>query len=56
MNALAWLAVILVVIWLVAVVFFKVIGFAIHILLIAAACMFIAWAARKFTGGGSAAP
>lgn len=50
MNALAWLAVVLIAIWLAGVVFFKLVGFAIHLALIAAVVLLIAWAVRKFTG------
>jgi hypothetical protein len=56
MNALAWLAVLLIAIWLTGVVFFKIVGFAIHLALIAAVVLLLAWAVRKFTGasGGHA--
>ena len=55
MNALAWLAVALVVVWFLGVAFFKVVGFAIHLALVAAVVMLIAWAVRRFAGprGGS---
>ncbi|HEX2877567.1 MAG TPA: DUF5670 family protein [Polyangiaceae bacterium] len=52
MNALAWLAVVLLAIWVSGVVFFKIVGFAIHLALIAAAVLLIAWAIRRFTGAG----
>ena len=56
MNALAWLAVLLIAIWVGGVVFFKIVGFAIHLALLAAVVLLIAWAVRKFTGtsGGHA--
>ena len=46
----------LIAIWLAGVVFFKIIGFAIHLALIVAAVLLLAWAVRKFTGasGGHA--
>jgi hypothetical protein len=50
MNALAWLAVVLIAIWVAGVVFFKVVGFAIHLALGAAVILLIAWAIRRFTG------
>jgi hypothetical protein len=53
MNALAWLAVVLIAIWFAGVVFFKLVGFAIHLALIAAIVLLLAWAIRKFTGAGS---
>lgn len=52
MNALAWLAVVLLAIWLAGVVFFKLVGFAIHLALIAAVLMLVAWAFGKFSGSG----
>jgi hypothetical protein len=54
MNALAWLAIVLIAIWLSGVVFFKVVGFAIHLTLIGAVLMLIAWAVGKFSGNRAA--
>lgn len=53
MNALIWLAVVLMGVWLVGVLFFKVVGFAIHLALIAGVVMLIAWAIRRFTGAAA---
>jgi hypothetical protein len=53
MNALGWLALVLIAIWLAGVVFFKVVGFAIHLALIAAVVMLIAWAVGKAKGASS---
>jgi hypothetical protein len=47
MGGLIWLAVVLAVIWVVAVVFFKVVGVFIHILLIVAVLAFIFWMVRR---------
>jgi Family of unknown function (DUF5670) len=54
MNALAWLALVLLAIWVAGVAFFKIVGFAIHLALIAAVVLLIAWAVRKMSapGGG----
>lgn len=56
MNALAWLAVVLIAIWMAGVVFFKVVGFAIHLALLAALLLLAAWAYRKFTGASAPSP
>jgi membrane protein implicated in regulation of membrane protease activity len=53
MNSLAWLAVVLIAIWVAGVVFFKIVGFAIHLALIAAVVLLIAWAVRKFTSASN---
>ncbi|MDF3068780.1 MAG: hypothetical protein K0R38_4381 [Polyangiaceae bacterium] len=47
MNALAWLALLLIVIWLVAVVALKVVSLAIHLALLAAVVLLVAWALRR---------
>jgi hypothetical protein len=47
MNALAWLALLLIVIWLVAVVALKVVSLAIHLALLAAVLLLVAWALRR---------
>ena len=53
MNALVWLALVLIAIWVAAVAFFKIVGFAIHLALVAAVVMLIAWGVRKMSGPGS---
>lgn len=50
MNALAWLALVLIVIWLVAVVALKVVSLAIHLALLAAVLLLVAWALRRGKG------
>ncbi len=50
MNALVWLAMALVVIWLVAVVALKVVSLAIHLALLGAVLLLIAWALRRGKG------
>lgn len=50
MNALAWLALVLVVIWLVAVVALKVVSLTIHLALLGAVLLLIAWALRRGKG------
>jgi len=52
MNALVWLAVALAVLWFFGIVFFKIVGFAIHIALIAAVILFAIWLYRKTLGSG----
>jgi hypothetical protein len=57
MNALGWLAVVLIIVWVTGIAVFKVVGFAIHLALIAAVLMLVVWAVGKFSGsksGGSA--
>lgn len=51
MNALVWLAIALVVLWFLGVAVFKVVGFAIHLALIAAVLLLIAWGVRRVLGG-----
>lgn len=51
MNALVWLALALAVLWFLGVAVFEVVGFAIHLALIAAALLLIAWGVRKVMGG-----
>jgi hypothetical protein len=53
MNALGYLALVLIAIWVAGVVFFKVVGFAIHLALIAAVVMLVAWAVGRAKGAGS---
>lgn len=50
MNALAWFALVLLAIWVAGVAFFKIVGFAIHLALIAAVILLIAWAVRRLSG------
>ena len=50
MNALAWFALILLAIWVAGVAFFKVVGFAIHLALIAAVVLLVAWVVRNMSG------
>ncbi len=50
MNALAWLALVLIVIWLVAVLALKVVSLAIHLALLGAVVLLIAWALRRGKG------
>jgi hypothetical protein len=50
MNALAWLALVLLAIWVAGVVFFKIVGFAIHLALVAAVLLLLAWVVRKMSG------
>lgn len=52
MNGLAWLALVLLAIWIAGVAFFKIVGFAIHLALVAAVLLLIAWAVRKMSGSG----
>jgi hypothetical protein len=49
MNSLIYLAILLVVIWLVAVIVVKVTGFFLHLLWIAAVVLFVIWLIGKFT-------
>lgn len=55
MNALLWFAFVLLAIWVAGVAFFKLLGFAIHLALVAAVLLLIAWTVRKMSGpsGGS---
>jgi hypothetical protein len=50
MNSLVWIAVLLVVIWVVARVFLAVTSALLHIIWIIAIIALIIWAVRKFTG------
>lgn len=50
MNGLLWLAVLLAVLWFLGVAVFKVVGFAIHLAVIAAVVLFAIWAFQKVTG------
>lgn len=50
MNALAWLALVLLVVWLVAVVALKVVSLTIHLALLAAVLLLVAWALRRGKG------
>ena len=50
MNSLIWIAVLLVIIWVVARVFLAVTGALLHVLWIIAIIALIIWAVRKFTG------
>jgi hypothetical protein len=50
MNALVWLAVALGILWLVAVAAFKIVGFAVHLALIASVVLLAVWAVRKVIG------
>lgn len=50
MNALAWFALVLLAIWVAGVAFFKIVGFAIHLALIAAVILLIAWTVRRLSG------
>lgn len=52
MNRLLWLALALVALWVVAVTAFGVVGFALHLALLAAALLFIAWLVRRATVDG----
>jgi hypothetical protein len=54
MNALIWLALALMVVWLVAVLALKVVSMAIHLALLAAVLLLIAWALRR--GKGQVSP
>jgi hypothetical protein len=49
MGGLIWLAIVLAIIWLLAVVFFKVAGFLIHIVLIVAVILFVLSLIRRAT-------
>ena len=49
MNSLIYLAILLVIIWVVAVIVVKVTGFFLHLLWIAAVVLFIIWVIGKFT-------
>jgi Family of unknown function (DUF5670) len=51
MNALLWLAGVLLALWLAAWLVFEVAGFAIHLLLLAAVVLLIGWVVRRATGG-----
>jgi hypothetical protein len=53
MNALAWLALVLLAIWVAGVAFFKIVGFAIHLALVAAVVLLIAWTVRRMSGPSS---
>ncbi len=50
MNSLIWIAVLLVVIWIVARVFLGIISGLLHVIWIIAIIALIIWAVRKFTG------
>jgi hypothetical protein len=50
MNALAWLALVLLVVWLVAVVALKVVSLAIHLALLGSVLLLVAWALRRGKG------
>lgn len=49
MNALLWIAIILIVLWLLGFALFEVAGFLLHVLLIIAVIMLIVWAIRRAT-------
>jgi hypothetical protein len=48
MATLIWLALLLFAIWLVAVVFFRVLGCALHLLVVAAAVLAVVWVVMTF--------
>lgn len=48
MNNLLWIAVVLVIIWVVAAVTKFVVGAVIHLLLVLAAILLVVWFVRKF--------
>ena len=50
MNSLIWIAVLLVIIWVVARVFLAVTSALLHVIWIIAIIALIIWAVRKFTG------
>ncbi len=50
MNSLVWIAVLLVIIWVVARVFLAVTSALLHVIWIIAIIALIIWAVRKFTG------
>ncbi|HEX8280674.1 MAG TPA: hypothetical protein VF551_04810 [Chthoniobacterales bacterium] len=50
MNSLVWLAVVLVVVWIVARIFLAVTSALLHLLWIAAIVFFVIWIFRKVTG------
>ncbi len=53
MNVLIWIAVALGILWALAVTVFKMVGLAIHLTLVVAALLVVAWAAQKVFGGRS---
>lgn len=56
MGFLLWVAAAFVIAWLILAVFVKVAGFAVHLLLFAAAVALIAWAVRRFAAGTTHRP
>lgn len=49
MNSLIWLAILLVIIWVVAIVVLKITGAILHLLWIVAVVLFVIWLIRKVT-------
>ncbi|MFL6530178.1 MAG: DUF5670 family protein [Chthoniobacterales bacterium] len=47
MNSLIWIAILLVIIWVVALVVLKITGAILHLLLIVAVVLFVVWLIRK---------
>lgn len=56
MGSLLWLAAALVAVWIVLAVVVHVAGFAVHLLLFAAAIALMAWGVRQFQGRSSRTP
>lgn len=50
MNSFLWLAILLIVVWIVARVFLAVTGAMLHLVWIIALVLLVIWAARKMTG------
>ncbi len=56
MNVLLWIAVVLLVLWLLGWALFEVAGLIVHLLLVVAVVLAIWWAVRRFMGAGGAPP
>ena len=53
MNALIWMAGLLAVGWLVVVTTFKIVSFAVHLLIVLAGVLLVVWVVRKLLGHGN---